>query len=127
LAYASVALQRRVTAIIAATNSQSGFAYPHSGSAISARTNSIVYDVLALTEREIPRHRVILYPAYAWDSVRTAASSSWATGITIVAAVAFAAVALWQWRTKASLDALAPNIVSAFLLAGLSAGKRRRT
>lgn len=117
--FASGAAQRRLHAIVESAVATEGFSYPHSGDRLSSRTNAILYETLGIMEENL-RSPWALWPFYLLDRIRGFISR-------IVPYLAFAA-AVWvtfRWvRTGGTISELGPELVGAFLLLLIAAGKR---
>ncbi len=125
-AFASVAAQRRLQAVLTAIRTEQGFVYPHSGDKTSSRTNAILYDAFDIIESELLKHPVALWPANVADAIRSALSSRalTLTGLLVAAVVMVLSVQNWG-QHGGNLGDLAPNFLSAILLGLMSLRKHR--
>jgi hypothetical protein len=116
--FSSALAQRRLTSILRAVNSEQGFFYPHSGDRISARTNSVLFDVFSIIGQEIRSKAFVLAPFQWIDRVRVLFGSKPVRIIAVLAILGVIALSVWQWSTKpaASVADLGPGFAGALML-----------
>ena len=117
--FASGAAQRRLHAIVESAVAREGFSYPHSGDRLSSRTNAILYESLGILEENL-RTPQALWPFYLVDRVRGFISRI----VPYLALGAAGWVTVCWVRTGGTVSELGPELVGAFLLALIAAGKR---
>lgn len=122
--FASRSVQSRLRSVLSAAASPVGFFYPHSGSRVSARTNAILYEVLAIIERLLPQMSWKLRLGGVVDLVINSRVTVWAARA-VFFLIAFLSLRQWTQGLTTGLGALAPNILSAFLLLLLSTRRPR--
>lgn len=124
-AFASVASQRRLDAILKAVDSDPGFIYPHSGTEMSSRTNAILYDALALIDEELGKQPITLLPALVVDRIRSVISSVTMRVIFAMVAALIAGLALRDWWRHGSVGEIAPELIAPALVLLMTLGKHR--
>lgn len=111
-AFATRPCQDRLSSIITDVRGE-GFYYPYSGNRVSSRTNAILYDALALIEREM-KHRWAYDLVAGFDRFRRVLSSNWVLypiGFVMVAGIV---ISVYYWISDSStgrLADLAPEFV----------------
>lgn len=105
----SVRATQRVESVVDGVLGE-GFAYPHSGQKVSARTNSIIHEVVGLIKARrrwhMGHHFLMLV-----DRSRNAATSRWGRRIGQVLAAALVVVSVRSWLEGPDIGALAPEVL----------------
>jgi hypothetical protein len=122
--FASARVQRRLEAAVTGVLSHRGFVYPHSGNEVSARTASILYDLL----REASQGPWRLWQALvAVDRARSWLAHVLRVPVAVLAA-GFAAYSgvVWLDGSRAAVGDVGPNIAASVIVALCLAGRRPR-
>jgi hypothetical protein len=116
--FATAITQRRLRSILEGIRTRGGLRYPHSGSALSTRTNAILFDVLNVLLDELKYRKLPLRPFEIVDSFRRLLFSRAALIVARILVIVLVAWSVWLWVRpgEPGFVDLAPNFVASILL-----------
>lgn len=122
--FASVAAQRRLGVAVVGVSSDHGFVYPHSGNEVSARTASILYDVLGDT---VTGPWLVWRAIVATDRARSALIRYGRIPLALLAG-GFGAYSMFVWITgsTAAVGEVGTNLIASVLVAIVVAATKPR-